>query len=255
MESDVVILDVPPSFSKHVRVYSMPIRQLECGAVPLANADEVATFATSKRNDEHLSGRWLLGHCLGLWGVNDLSVLNIVRDEHRAPRVVFLQGMWLNTPLPSFSISHSNGHVFLALSDPQFDVGLDAEPSERSLASNAFDMISTGLELEHLRKNPDSSMILWTGKEAVQKAMRKGMHLNPRKIKLSIGELEQNISIEKSIIQLGFWVHGEYQMALAIRSKPSVFLTAEERLLESTRLAMLDRPDWGVGCNTNRNNV
>jgi phosphopantetheinyl transferase len=116
-------------------------------------------------------------------------------------------------------------------------------------------MISTGLELEHLRKNPDSSMILWTGKEAVQKAMRKGMHLNPRKIKLSIGELEQNISIEKSIIQLGFWVHGEYQMALAIRSKPSVFLTAEERLLESTRLAMLDRPDWGVGCNTNRNNV
>lgn len=99
MESDVVLLDVPLSFSKHVRLYSMPIRHLECGDVQLANADEVATFSTSKRNDEHLSGRWLLGHCLGLWGVKDLSVLDIVRDEHRAPRVVFLQGMWLNLSL------------------------------------------------------------------------------------------------------------------------------------------------------------
>jgi len=255
MESDVVLLDVPLSFSKHVRLYSMPIRHLECGDVQLANADEVATFSTSKRNDEHLSGRWLLGHCLGLWGVKDLSVLDIVRDEHRAPRVVFLQGMWLNTPLPSFSISHSNGHVFLALCESEFDIGFDAEPAERSLASNAFDMISTGLELEQLRLNPDSSMMLWTSKEAVQKAMRKGMHLNPRKIKISIGDLEQHISIEKSIIQLGNWIQNGYQMALALRPKPSALLTAEERLLESTRLAMLDRPDWGVGCNTNRNNV
>ncbi len=255
MESDVVSLDVPQSFANHVRVYSMPIRHLEFVDVPLANADEVATFATSKRSDEHLSGRWLLGHCLGLWGIVDLNVLEIVRDEHRAPRIAFLQGIWMNTPLPSFSISHSDGHVFLALSDSELNVGIDAEPAQRALAPNAFDLISKGDELEHLRKSPESAMMLWTSKEAIQKAMRKGMHLNPRKIKLSIGESEHIISIENSKIQLVNWVHNGYQLALAIRTKPTAHLTAEDRLLEETRIAMQGRPDWGVGCNTNRNNI
>lgn len=255
MESDVVSIDVPLSFPGGVRVYSMPVRPLEFVDVPLANADEVATFATSKRNDEHLSGRWLLGHCLGLWGVDDLNVLEIARDEHRAPRVAFLQGMWMNTPLPSFSISHSEGHVFLALSDSEFNVGIDAEPAQRALATNAFDLISKGDELERLRKNPESAMTLWTSKEAIQKAMQMGMHLNPRKIELSIGDSIQNISIENSKIQLVNWAIRGYQLALAIRPKTTDILTAEDQLLEETRIAMLDRPEWGVGCNTNRNNV
>ena len=255
MEPDVVSLDVPHSFPTRVHVYSMPIRHFELGEVPLANADEVATFATVKRNDEHLSGRWLLGHCLGLWGVGDLSVLEIVRDEHRAPRVAFLQGMWMNTPLPSFSISHSDGHVFLAITDSETNIGIDAEPAQRSLASNAFDLISKGDELEYLRRNPESAMMLWTSKEAIQKAMQKGMHLNPRQIELSIGESQQNISIENSKIQLVNWVSNGYQLALAIRSKQTALMTAEDHLLEVTRAAMVNRPDWGVGCNTNRNNI
>jgi 4'-phosphopantetheinyl transferase EntD len=255
MESDVVSIDVPQSFPGHVRVYSMPVRSLEFVDVPLANADEVATFATVKRNDEHLSGRWLLGHCLGLWGVDDLGVLEIARDEHRAPRVTFLQGMWKNTPLPSFSISHSDGQVFLALSDSNFNVGIDAEPAQRSLSTNAFDLISKGEELERLRKNPEAAMTLWTSKEAIQKAMQMGMHLNPRKIEVSIGQSIQNISIENSNIQLVNWAIRGYQLALAIRPKTTDILTAEDQLLEETRMAMLDRPEWGVGCNTNRNNV
>ena len=254
MESDVVSLDVPQSFANHVRVYSMPIRHLEFVDVPLANADEVATFATSKRSDEHLSGRWLLGHCLGLWGIVDLNVLEIVRDEHRAPRVAFLQGIWMNTPLPSFSISHSDGHVFLALSDSELNVGIDAEPAQRALAPNAFDLISKGDELEHLRKSPESAMMLWTSKEAIQKAMRKGMHLNPRKIKLSIGESEHIISIENSKIQLQSWSFLGSRIALALHQGSVGLRTSEDDLLDVTKKAMSEQ-EWGVGCKTSRGNV
>ncbi len=255
MERQIVELNHPTFESLGVRAYSMPVHTFELREVPLANADEVATFATQKRNDEHMSGRWLLGHALKSWGIEDLSVLHILRNQERAPRVAYLQGMWLNLPLPSISISHSGGHVFVALADSSMDVGIDAEPSSRSLAANAFDMMSTGDELEQLRQQPNASMFLWTAKEAVQKAMRKGMHLNPRKIKVSIGQNNQNISIENSKIQLVSWTESDFQLGLAVCLKSEHLVTAEDRLLEATRSAMESDPDWGVGCKTNRGNV
>ena len=165
MERQILDLDHPFTATQGVRAYCMQVRTLRLDEVPLANADEVATFATQKRFDEHMSGRWLLGKALKKWGIRDLNVLQVLRSEDRAPRVAYLQGMWLNTPLPSISISHSSGHVFVALAQSNLEVGIDAEPATRSLAENAFDMMSTGEELEQLRQQPGASMFLWTAKE------------------------------------------------------------------------------------------
>lgn len=255
MERQILELSHPFTATQGVRAYCMRVRALRLDEVPLAHADEVATFATQKRFDEHMSGRWLLGEVLKKWGIGDLNVLQVLRNKDRAPRVAYLQGMWLNAPLPSISISHSSGHVFVALAQSNLEVGIDAEPAARSLAENAFDMMSTGEELEQLRQQPGVSMFLWTAKEAVQKAMRKGMHLNPRKIKVSIGECEQNISIENSKIQLTSWVENGFQLGLATRMKSEHLITAEDLLLEKTRSAMELHPDWGIGCKTNRQNV
>ena len=255
MERHILELTPPSLISESIIAYCMPVHRFELHEVPLADADEVATFVTEKRYNEHMSGRWLLGYALKMWGVEHLDSLHVLRNEERAPRVAYVQGMWLNTPLPSLSISHSAGYVFVALTQSDWEIGIDAEPAQRLLAPNAFDMMSSGGELDQLRKQPNASMMLWTGKEAVQKAMRKGMHLNPREIKVSIGEQEQNISIGNLKIQLVSWIENDYQLGLAICPKSGEMFTAEERLLEMTRSAMNEQPDWGVGCKTNRNNV
>lgn len=220
--------------------------------VPLARADEVSSFITRKRRHEHLTGRWLLGHALSRWGLNDLSVVEVVRDEQRAPSLVHIQGVWKRTPLPSFSITHSDGVVFLALADSKWAVGLDAEPLDRTLAQNAFDMMAKGDELDALRAFPEHVFQAWTGKEAVQKCLGLGMHLNPRKIEIPIGSNKADITIEKSKIQLNYWRAEGYHLSLATRPSEPEIPGPEERLLEETRLAMEADPAWGVGCKTQR---
>jgi phosphopantetheinyl transferase len=95
---------------------------------------------------------------------------------------------------------------------------------------------------------------MWVSKEAIQKALGLGMHLNPREIEIPIGMQKDIISIEKSKIQLIKWIHQEAQIALAITPGSISVVTAEDRLLEVTKVAMSEG-DWGVGCNTARNNV
>jgi phosphopantetheinyl transferase len=236
-----------------VRLYLAPVAPRSLSEVPLADPQEVATFATEKRRDEHLSGRWLLGRVLMMQGMIDLSVLEVQRSEERAPSLAFIQGVWRRTPLPSLSIAHSIGTVVVALGPSDAAIGVDIEPEGRGLASNAFDLIARGEELERLRDRPERAMRLWTGKEAVQKAMGMGMHLNPRDIEIPIEESASKITIGKSILQLDYWAEKGYHISLATRSKNPSQTTPEEALLEQTRLAMEANPDWGVGCNTQRN--
>jgi len=94
---------------------------------------------------------------------------------------------------------------------------------------------------------------LWTGKEAVQKAMGLGMHLNPRDIQIPIDNNRSQISIEKSKIQLDYWRDEGYHFSHASRPKPVPERTPEDVLLDQTKAAMNANPDWGVGCNTQRN--
>ena len=112
--------------------------------------------------------------------------------------------------------------------------------------------MAKGDELRRLRTQPEAAMRLWTGKEAVQKSLGLGMHLNPRDIGIPIDEDKSNISIGKSKIQLEYWTENDYHLSLATAPANHRKLTPEDRLLEETRRAMESQPDWGVGCKTQR---
>ena len=249
MDSSVVEI---PLGATH-RAFMMPLLDLSLDMVPLANPNEVATFVTEKRRREHLSGRYLLGLALKQWGCGDLSYLEIQRDEFRAPRLAYIQGVWQRTPLPSVSIGHSGGHAFVALAPAEVRIGIDGELLERRLATNAFDLMAKGDELAELKSLPQHAMRMWVKKEAVQKAMGLGMHLNPRDIQLSIESDNQIFSIENSKIQLDYYEYNGYRIAVATTAQEHRPMNAEESLLEETKVAMEDNPDWGVGCKTNRN--
>ena len=242
---------VPPSL-EGVSILCAPVQDWSLDDVPLASPSEVSGFATQKRREEHLTGRWLLGQSLRAWAVAELSVVEVVREAFRAPSLAYIQGVWLRVALPHFSITHSDGWAFVALAGPELNIGLDAEPVHRTLAENAYDMMAKSTELAFLRSSPSHVFQAWTGKEAVQKCLGKGMHLNPRDIGIPIGAGKHDLSIENLNIQLEYWRQNGYHLSLALRPATPVEPTPEERLLEDTRQAMEADPTWGVGCKTQR---
>ena len=250
--SSVAVKTIAPPSLQGVTILCAPIQDWSLDDVPLASPSEVSGFATQKRREEHLTGRWLLGQSLRAWGVADLSVVEVVRDAFRAPSLAYIQGVWLRVALPHFSISHSDGWAFVGLSGPELNIGLDAEPVHRTLAENAYDMMAKSTELAFLRSSPTHVFQAWTGKEAVQKCLGKGMHLNPRDIRIPIGMGKHDLSVENSNVQLEYWCQNGYHISLALRPATPVEPTAEERLLEDTRQAMEADPTWGVGCKTQR---
>ena len=247
------VVQLTPPQSTGVLLLATTVQSWEVSHVPLSQAAEVETFVTQKRRDEHLTGRWLLGHALNSWGVHDLSVVEVIRNEHRAPSLAYIHGVWKRTPLPNISIAHSGGMAFVTLVDEGYAVGFDAEPLHRTLAENAYDMMAKGEELDRLRRLPTHVFQAWTGKEAVQKCLGLGMHLNPRNIQIPIEKNYNEISIEDSKIQLEYWGELGYHCSLAIGAAAPRPVTPEDRLLEATRVAMEGDPDWGVGCKTTRN--
>ena len=56
-----IVQHPPPSSVHDVSIHSVGVQDWNLVDVPLASAAEVATFATQKRREEHLTGRWLLG--------------------------------------------------------------------------------------------------------------------------------------------------------------------------------------------------
>jgi len=247
-----VVEHTVPSSMEGVRLFSTSVRTVQLRDAALADADEVRTFAVAKRRDEHLTGRWLLQAVLEAHTSVDVDLLMVVRDEHRAPRLAYIHGVWVRTPLPSISISHSNGRAFVAIGPSAWGLGIDAEPEARTLAPNAFDLMASGDELVGLRARPESAIRSWVGKEAVQKAMGLGMHLNPRHVQLPIGMSSHEISIGILKIQLEVWAESGYLLGLALHPEGAVHETPEDRLLAATQSAMDADPSWGVGCSTTR---
>ena len=208
----------------------MPIRQSDTNSRPppnlclplLCSSFEVSTFVTEKRYEEHLAGRWLVSTLLGHWGF-DSSQLVIERNEHRAPILAWKDNSRSNETLPSISIGHSEGWAVAALCDSSRDVGIDAEPASRSIGTPAFTMMASGDELATLQACPEIALPIWTAKEAVQKALRLGMHLNPRKVSAKwpnpIGNFTTKISIGNSKIQLETWEHKGLRISLAMAGK------------------------------------
>lgn len=230
------------------------IRPIDPTTLTLIDWDEIRTFRTDKRKHEHLSARWLLEQALSEWGLKDLTALMISRTEERAPYLNVIHGMWIQYSLPSISISHSDGLACVALIDEGWTVGLDAEPLNRPPKPAVFDMMAKGEELERLNEGKIDPLLAWTGKEAIQKALRMGMHFNPREIEIPIGDLESEISIGNSKIQLRNFLHPTHKITLAYGKDSAPIRSPEEALLEATRDAMDSGASWGVGCSTTRNN-
>lgn len=230
------------------------VRPIDPTTLTLIDWDEIRTFRTDKRKDEHLSARWLLEQALSEWGLKDLTALMISRTEERAPYLNVIHGMWIQYSLPSISISHSDGLACVALIDEGWTVGLDAEPLNRPPKPAVFDMMAKGEELERLNEGKIDPLLAWTGKEAIQKALRMGMHFNPREIEIPIGDLETEISIGNSKIQLRNFLHSTHKITLAYGKDSAPIRSPEEALLEATRDAMDSGASWGVGCSTTRNN-
>ena len=236
-------------------VATCSIQQIDPTNLTLIDWDEIRTFKTDKRRDEHLSARWLLEQALAEWGIDDLSALMISRTEERAPYLKVIHGVWIQYSLPSISISHSDGLACVALIDEGWTIGLDAEPLNRPPKPAVFDMMAKGEELLRLSEGNLDPLLAWTGKEAIQKALRMGMHFNPREIEIPIGGLETKIPIGNYKIQLHNYSHRTHKIMLAYGIDQSPILSPEEALLEATRNAMESGASWGVGCSTTRNNT
>ena len=231
-----------------------PIVEQDPTSLQLINWDEIKTFKTQKRRDEHLSARWLLEEALGEWGGIDCSQLSISRTDERAPYLQAIQGLWIQPKLPSISISHSENIACVALIDCGWTIGIDAEPLSRPPKPSVYDMMAKGEELTRLKSGELDALRAWTSKEAVQKAARLGMHLNPREIILTPNE-ENKISIENLILQLKNLSNDEYQITLAWGHDIRPIRTSEDDLLDATREAMNSGDDWTVGCSTIRKNA
>lgn len=242
------------SGSPRILCVTAPIAHYELSEVQLADADEVAKFATKKRYDEHLSGRFLLDKALSKWGI-DTSLIEVRRNQFRAPSIAFLPGSWIRQALPSISIGHSSGRAFVALVENGWTIGIDAEPLDLEISSGVFDMMSKGDELVKLRAHPELSLALWTGKEAIQKAARLGMHLNPRDIEIPIENKDINISIDNLKFQLRNITKNGFFISVSIGRGNGYDSNSEDELLDHTRERMNNNPDWSVGCNTTRANL
>ena len=162
--------------------------------VPLVNAFEASTFATAKRASEHASARYALATLLKDIGFDPLDI-QIVRDEHRKPKLVWKDaearvraGGPLSPQLPEISLGHSNGVSIAAVSLNGSSIGIDAEPLGVTRARNLLTMMTSGEELQSLeqlweidaRRGMQEATRTWVVKEAVQKACGLGMHVAPQ---------------------------------------------------------------------------
>ena len=213
----------------------MPIQ--DCSSI----FSEEIPRATQKRLNDHNSGRLLLEKCLQHWGL-PVDSIEILRTEHRAPYLSWINGVWRNEKLPGISIGHCEGWAVCALVEPGYWIGIDAEPKDREIQANAFDMMAKGDELNFLIENSKMAIETWTAKEAVQKAQKLGMHLNPRDINLADYEIKS-------------FIHDDLMVSVSWREAGKNPRTAEDDLLDATAEAMKQNPDFGVGCKTVRNNL
>ena len=213
----------------------MPIQ--DCSSI----FSEEIPRATQKRLNDHNSGRLLLEKCLQHWGL-PVDSIEVLRTEHRAPYLSWINGVWRNEKLPGISIGHCEGWAVCALVEPGYWIGIDAEPKDREIQTNAFDMMAKGDELNFLIENSKMAIETWTAKEAVQKAQKLGMHLNPRDINLADYEIKS-------------FIHDDLMVSVSWREAGKNPRTAEDDLLDATAEAMKQNPDFGVGCKTVRNNL
>ena len=105
------------------------------------------------------------------------------------------------------------------------------------MQTNAFDMMAKGKELEMLYTYPEKALEIWTKKEAILKAKKLGMHMNPREIDLNDLDLELVTFTKDDIL-----------VSIAWQPVKEVSKNPEDVLIEEIHLKMLENPGFKVGC-------
>jgi phosphopantetheinyl transferase len=186
---------------------------------PLCDPIEVANFSTAKRYEEHLAGRFLLAAILEEWGI-ECSGIEIQRDQYRAPSLSWLASPQFVKPLPNISIGHSQDWAVAAICERSHRIGIDAEPVDRHISKSAFPFMASGKELVLLNGQSDLALMMWTAKEAVQKALGLGMNLNPRHISCDWWRLKEksrvNVQLNGYSTEIETWQFGDLCLSLAL---------------------------------------
>ena len=88
-----------------------------------------------------------------------------------------------------FSISHSKGHVFCALS--QKNIGVDAEELDRAISPKLADKILSPVERQQYDRAEDKRLALlrfWVMKEARAKMTGEGIKFHPKHTEFSLSD-------------------------------------------------------------------
>ena len=181
------------------------------------NAEEAATFAklnTPKRREDWLLGRWTAKQLVRstlqaqrgeAWPLERIGIgveaSGAPFVELRLPgRAVQSSGLLERafpeelSPILSLSISHSAGTAFCALSDqPGCRLGADIEQIESRETAFVADFF-TAAEIQRVEQAPEAlraSLVtaIWSGKEAVLKAIREGLRSDTRAVECIIEPL------------------------------------------------------------------
>ncbi|MBW6473574.1 MAG: 4'-phosphopantetheinyl transferase superfamily protein [Anaerolineaceae bacterium] len=155
-------------------------------------------FRFPKRQNEWLSGRWtakkLLGNLLTDSDTLPFRELSIHNEDSGAPFV-----MWNDQRLAgSLSISHRAENAIAAFCfDPDITIGIDLEDIEaksRGFVEDYFTEPEARMVLARaLEEQALAASLLWSGREAILKALQIGLRIDTRQIAFNLPSLATNV--------------------------------------------------------------
>ncbi len=160
--------------------YDLAVDWSEALWSPLSRAerDRAERYAREDDRRRFVAGRHLIRTRLA-------RILGCAADD--VPITIGDHGRPYVAGVPSFSLSHAGGRVLLAIADDHLlRVGIDVEAIRHDIDPIALGRaICTPIEMEALRRAPDRTALffrLWTIKEAVLKAIGRGLLVDPRAV-------------------------------------------------------------------------
>ncbi|MFN2135203.1 MAG: 4'-phosphopantetheinyl transferase family protein [Candidatus Promineifilaceae bacterium] len=177
--------------------------QIAAGLAPkgLLSPLEDAVFRrlrTDKRRQDWLLGRWTAKRLLRAGGMDDdarrfpAHALAILAAADGAPELWLCAGGSLHRGSTTVSISHASGIAFCACAGPGMPLlGADIEAVQRRPDGFA-DQFFSPAEIASLQHAPDADRVwlstaIWSGKEAVLKAIRVGLRVDTRHLSCLVG--------------------------------------------------------------------